>query len=231
MPFPVELDGHTFSRPPDLAVWVFDGARAGGFPERALARAAREGRLSRDEAVGLCAALVQTADPPVVVCGARLAAAVGEPTLARLLAVAVEALDVGTLLSLADDGRSVEDHLLEAAAALLTEDDAARAALLPRLRHAGLGAAEVRVLATRATAAELRALLPAALLEGLPPGTADALAAGLDREDEVAEALLDALVALPPADRARVWAACARAGLHRRRPEVEARLVGPIPEP
>lgn len=228
MPFPLDLDGNTFEAPPALAAWVFDAAKRGQFPERRLDWARREGRLSRDEAVGLAAALVQTADPVSVATGARFAVAVGDPALARLLAVAAEVLDVGTLLTSVDEeGTSVEDLLLAGAVSLLGDDADVRASLLVRLRNAGLAQLECQVLCTRGSPDEIAAHLPSVLVEGLPAGGAWGVATGLSREEPVREAILEALKALAPAARMRVYAEVASRGLLRRQPELETQLLTP----
>lgn len=229
MPFPVAYDGVRHDAPPSLAAAVFAAARSGRRPDVFVVRAAREGALSRDEAVGLCAALIQTQEPAAVAAGARAAAGVGDGALLRLLVVAAGSLDVGVLLTADADGRSVEDWLLDAAVALLGDEPDVRRALLDLLRPAGLVAHEVRVLALRGDADEIAAELPAALLEGLPPGAADPVARGLLRGGDVALALIAAVEPLSVADRRAAWAAAARHGAHRDHPDLEARWVGGSP--
>lgn len=213
MPFPCDVDGSSYATPQQLAAAVLTRARAGEQPERGLFAARQSESLSRDEAVGLCAALVQTGQPAAVATGARLAESLGDPALGPLLLLAHEALDVGTLLAVTVDGSSVEDCVLRAAAHLLPADHPRRVDLLGLLRNAGLTAAEIKLLARSATADELSRDLSAALIEGLPEGTAGALAQAARRSEAHADAVRAASARLSPEEQVVLLTALRRAGV------------------
>lgn len=213
MPFPATVDDQTFATPQALAAAVLQRANSKPDTDHVLAQAAQAGTLSRDEVVGLCAALVQTGRPVPVSVGARLAKRLGDPALCGLLLLAHSALDMGTLLQSAGDDTSVEDLLLGAAAALAGDNVEQRADVLSRLRVTGLGGDEVRLVARHGTAAEIALSLPSVLLEGLPPDTSESIATGLKRGGEVKQAILDALTTLGSADKTKVWMAARRLGV------------------
>lgn len=164
-----------------------------------------EGALDLDLAVGLVAALLQKQDEAGAVSeAARIAARLGRRELGELVLVSLEAFDTALLLhgDPMRPGRSVEDALLEAATALVDLDEATtRATLLPRLRHAGLIALEIDVVAVHGTPDEIGTWMPAVLVEGLPPEGPASLALGLARGGEATEALLRVLEEAPPAVR------------------------------
>lgn len=213
MPFPATVDDQTYATPQELAAAVLQRAQSKPDTDQRLADAAHSGVLSRDEAVGLCAALIQTGRPVAVAVGARLAKRLDAPALCSLLLLAHSALDMGTLLQTTTDDTSVEDLLLGAAAALAKDNTEQRADVLSRLRIAGLGADEAQLAARHGTAKEIAQSLPSVLLEGLPDNTADAIAAGLMRGGEPKQALLDALGVLDASDKARVWMAARQMGV------------------
>ncbi|MFT6146904.1 MAG: hypothetical protein ACJAZO_003260 [Myxococcota bacterium] len=213
MPFPATIDDKTFATPQELAAAVMHRAQHQPDTDHLLAQAAHAGVLSRDEAVGLCAALIQTGRPITVAVGARLAKRLNDPALCGLLLLAHTALDMGTLLQTAGNNTSVEDLLLGAAAALAADHADHRADVLQRLRNTGQGGDEIRLVARHGTAKEIAQSLPSVLLEGLPADTAESIAAGLKRGGEPKQALLEALTTLDTADKAKVWMAARRLGV------------------
>ena len=213
MPFPATVDDQTFATPQLLAAAVLLRAQTKPDTDHLLAQAAQTGVLTRDEVVGLCAALVQTGQPVAVAVGARLAKRLADPALCGLLLLAHSALDMGTLLQSAGDNTSVEDLLLGAAAALVTDNAEQRADVLRRLRITGLGGDEARLVVRHGTAAEIALSLPSVLLEGLPADCAESIAVGLKRGGAPKQAILDALSALDSADTAKVWMAARRLGV------------------
>ncbi len=213
MPFPAIVDDQTYATPQELALAVLQRAHNKPDTDHLLAQAAATGVLSRDEAVGLCAALVQTGRPVAVAVGARLAKRLDDPALCGLLLLAHAALDMGILLQSAGDDTSVEDLLLGAAATLAADNAEHRTDVLRRLRVTGLGGDEARLVAQHGTAKEIAQSLPSVLLEGLPTDCAGAIAAGLERGGEPKQAILDALRALNTADKAKVWMAATRLGV------------------
>ncbi|TNE83998.1 MAG: hypothetical protein EP330_31015 [Deltaproteobacteria bacterium] len=188
MTFPLSIAGRTVTDPPGLAALVRADAAAGGAilagqrPRDWVPALVRQGLLPAQLAVGLVAALLQDPSPSTLVECTHLARALGDRRLGTVLAAAVDAHDVGVLLVPGEEGRSVEDLLLLAAAELAEVDDAEfRGNLLDRLRHAGLASAELQVLARGGNAEEVRTWLPAILAEALPD--AAALASLLFRQD------------------------------------------------
>jgi hypothetical protein len=213
MPFPAIVDDQTYATPQALAAAVLLRAHNKPDTDHLLARAAETGVLSRDEVVGLCAALIQTGRPVAVAVGARLAKRLGDPALCGLLLLAHTALDMGTLLQTAGDDTSIEDLLLSAAAELADGNAEQRADVLQRLRNTGLGADEARLVVRHGTAKEIALSLPSVLLEGLPADTAESIAVGLKRGGEAKQAILEALTALDSSDKAKVWMAAKRMGV------------------
>lgn len=209
MPFPLVVGSRTFEDAPELALAVAADARAGGgtvipgeAPSMWVAGLVADGRLEPYLAVGLAAGMLRTTQPPLIAEGARLAARLGETQLAPLLPHALDAHDVGVLLSQDPviPGRSVEETLLRAWADLApVHDPVTRADLLARLRRASLGDVELAVLVRHGTADEIRRLLPDVLVEGLPAGGPAALADGVARGGDVADALREIAGALLPA--------------------------------
>ena len=213
MPFPATIDNTTYATPQELAAAVLKRAHEKPDTDHLLAQAAGAGTLSRDEAVGLCAALVQTGRPVPVAVGARLAKRLNDSALCSLLLLAHSALDMGTLLQTTTEDVSVEDLLLGAAAALAADHAEHRADVLQRLRVTGLGGDEIRLAAVHGTIAEIAQSLPSVLLEGLPSDTAESIATGLSRGGQFKQAILDALGSLNTSDKAKVWMAARRRGV------------------
>ena len=224
MPFPIAIDGQPYDTPRALAAEIMRRALAGKRPDRDLASAAQTGALSSAEAVGLCAALIQTGQPAPVAAGARLAKELGDSSLCRLLLLAHEALDIGTLLQATDEAVSVEDLILSAASSILPDDATLRAEVLRLLRHASLVADETRVLAKYGSPEEIAFGLPGVVLEGLPPNTAAPLAQALLRGEDIAQVITPVLQKLDPSDLATLWAAATRLGVHHTLPDLRERL-------
>ena len=213
MTFPVTVGDRVFPHAPALLAGVLVDARAGGGtiffeqpPSRWLLPLVDAGRLARETAVALAAALLRGADPAGVCEGARLAAPLNDARLLPLIRFAVEGHDIGLLLATDPlcPGQSVEDALLRAWAELAGWDDPAhRGTLLERLRNAGLAEAELGVLARCGTEEEVRMWLPIVLIEGLPPGGSEALAVGCARPEPIASLFRLAAEAFPGSARGR----------------------------
>lgn len=196
MSFPLNALQRTWAAPPDLAQSAHTDALAGGGtvvegqgPSTWVGALHDQELLTRELAVGLCAALFQADEPGPVAEAARLAEHLGGRELADLLRLGWQGLDVGLLL--AEDpfrpGRSVEDALVHALAATADlTDDAARADVLSAARNAGHPTVELRVLLAHSTEAEVLHWLPAVLQE---PN---------DDESEMIVALQDCLSASEP---------------------------------
>ncbi|MEZ4238459.1 MAG: hypothetical protein R3F59_20365 [Myxococcota bacterium] len=209
MSFPLTVGGREIPDPPSLATLVrMDAGAASGQvvpgkrPAEWVADLVADGALEQRLAVGLAAALIQHPAAETVCEGARLAVALGEPVLGRVILRALDAHDTGLLLGTdpADPAASVEDVLLRGGVALAElSDDAVRGALLERLRHAGLPGLEVAVLARWSTPEELRQWLPAVLAEALTEAGVAALADRLAVGDEGAEVVEHALADAPDA--------------------------------
>ena len=212
MSFPLTALQRTWAAPPDLAQSAHTDAIAGGGtvvegegPASWIGALHHDGLLSRELAVGLCAALFQADEAGPVAEAARLAEHLGGRELADLLRLGWQGLDVGLLL--AEDpfrpGRSVEDALVRALAATadLSNDDA-RSDVLAAARNAGHPTVELRVLLEHGSAPELRHWLPAVLLEPTDdePEVVQAVQAALTAAD-ASESLVRALQDLPPARR------------------------------
>lgn len=209
MSFPLRIGERLIPGPPALAQLVrADAATPGtvfeGQSPRDWVPALIDRKLlTLDLAVGLVAALLQDPSAPTLVECSHLARALGDPRLGDVLLSAVQAHDVGVLLLPGEDGHSVEDMLLIAAAQLSPATDAeVRGKLLEGLRHAGLPTAELAVLAKAGSAEEVRTWLPALLEEDLPDGTG--IAALLTRS-QTRESAIAVLLALEPPERRALW--------------------------
>lgn len=211
MPFPLTIGDLTAVDAPSLGQLVLADCRAGGGsvvaqqrPSRWVMDLVRDGTLDASLAIGLSAGLLQSNEAGPLAEGARLAQQLGDAKLGEMIGLLLDVLDVGILLTrdpLRGD-RSVEDTLLIAWADLAdAEDPEIRAALLTRLRNAGMGELETGVLVRRGTPHEIRTWLPAIAHEGVPRGAATAIAAGLARGGEVRAALEETLGQLPPSEK------------------------------
>lgn len=228
MTFPLTIGGQTVSDPPGLAALVRADAAAGGIvlagqrPRGWVRALVDKGLLPAQLAVGLVAALLQDDAPPTLVECAHLARSLGDERLGAVLLSAVEAHDVAVLLVPGEEGRSVEDVLLLAAAELVdATDPALRVPLLDRLRHAGLTAAELGVLARGGSPEEVRTWLPAILQEDLPDASALAL---LMLSPRTREATIAVLQDLETSARRTAWEA-ARAADRRIATDVRLRTT------
>lgn len=177
--------------------------------------------IGKDLAIALVAALLQDPTASTLTECCYLARALDSAELGAVLMSAVESHDVGVLLVAApgEQGRSVEDVLLLAAAELIDASDAKlRGPLLEQLRHAGLSRAELHVLARGATAEEVSIWLPAILLEDPIDGAslAELLLRSASRKPGIA-----ALNALDEPRRRALWDA---ARIADRRIAVDSRL-------
>jgi hypothetical protein len=206
MPFPLVVGDLTVPDPPALAALV--QAECGPVPVQVPGRRPAQwvmdlvesGALERRLAIGLSAALLQNAAAATVCEGARLARRLREPLLGPILVRALQSHDTGLLLQVdpAVDDTSVEDTLLAAAEDVADfADEGVRASFLEYLRHAGLPALEVRVLARWGSTFELETWLPAVLAE---PMTEDARAAlaGRRARGDAGSAVVARLVGEPP---------------------------------
>jgi hypothetical protein len=164
-----------------------------------VARLVAKGVIDLDVAAALVALVLASRDPAAVAEGARLGARLPPELLRSLFPSAIDAQDTGVLLHPDPflPARSVEDALLAAWAATVPDDITVRGHLLERLRNAGLPALEVSLLARFGTPAELRETLPQVFLEGVPPGTAEALGPLLTRGKDVLNAFRDVVAHLP----------------------------------
>lgn len=215
MPFPLRIGVQTFPNAPAFAQAVIEDCRSGGGsvvpglePSQWVPDLVRTGALEPDLAVALGAALLRARNPAAVAEGARIAMALGDSRLGEMLPNAVAGHDMGLLLH-ADPlrpGQSVEDALLRAWAAVgPLQDPDARGEVLERMRNASLSEAEIDIVASWCTPAEIRRWLPAIVIEGLPVATLPTLAAGFRRGADEALALCDGLAPLPRSARTRVW--------------------------
>jgi len=194
MSFPLTIGEHVVEDPPALAALVArDAAGPGGSvvvgqrPWEWILALVEQGALPTELAVGLAAALLQQPDAATIAEGARLASALHPSPLDELVVHALGAHDMLVLLQVdpAEPSRSVEDTLLHAAVAVAPLGAADhRAALLERLRNAGLSGLEARVLLTHGELWELRRWLPALRSEGLPSGSEELVAQRVARGDE-----------------------------------------------
>jgi hypothetical protein len=188
MPFPLVVGATALPDPPTLARVAAEDARDGGVLDGRPVHVwvldlVRRGELDRALAHGLCAVLIRSGTAEVVAEGARLARALGDPPMARLLQLAAEGLDAGVLLHPAGAEGSVEDVVLRGWVAIAEFDDpAVRARVLEKLRYAGLAREELRVLLLWGDDDELARWIPAIRAEGLgfdpAPLLAEAEAAG-----------------------------------------------------
>lgn len=236
MTFPLTIGGQTVSDPPGLAALVRADTAAGGIvlpgqrPRDWVPALVAKGLLPDQLAAGLVAALLQEDSPALLVECAHLARALHDTRLGPVLLAAVDAHDVGVLLVPGEEGRSVEDLLLLAATELVDANDPSlRKPLLDHLRHAGLTAAELAVLAGGATAEEVRTWLPAILQEDLPDAAA---LADLLLRDSTRAAAIEALMDLDVSQRRTAWEA-AREANRRIATDVRLRttLFPPYPRP
>ncbi len=211
MPFPITIGDLTAVDAPSLGQLALQDCRSGGGsvvpqqrPSRWIMDLVRQGALDGKLAIGLAAGLLQSNEAAALAEGARLAKDLGDAKLGEMIGLLLEVLDIGILLTrdpLRAD-RSVEDTLLIAWAELADSTDAeTRAALLTRLRNAGMSELETGVLVRRGTPEEIRMWLPAIAREGVPRAAATAVAAGLARGGDVRNALEETLGQLPPADK------------------------------
>ncbi|MFK7926831.1 MAG: hypothetical protein AB8H79_01490 [Myxococcota bacterium] len=219
MDFPRTIAGQHFESAPAFAVAVQADALAGGStivegarPTQWLAASLRAGEVDRTFVIALCAALMRNRAPVAVAEAAALAGACELSELSEVLSAAASGLDVGVLLfpdPNVEDG-SVEDALLTGWAAV--EQDVERCeGLLDRLRYAGLRDVELRLLMRLATPASIRARLPQILAEALPAEDAGALAMGMVRSSDVAQAIVKGASALNAAQRYAIWHAAVNA--------------------
>lgn len=197
------IAGVPFADAPSLARAVLDDAREGGGavvagqrPAVWLAVAVRAGELSRAQAIGLSAALVQSGDAAAILEVAELAVDLDLTELAPLLRAAHDALDLGVLLRAdprSSEG-SVEDALLSCWAALASSSDPANLReLLIKLRNAGLRPVELQVLLTHSTPALLAEWLPLFLAEPASAQEIEQILAVRQRSDQVAQVVEAAL--------------------------------------
>lgn len=231
MSFPLRIGDRLIPDPPSLARAVREDAGAGGgrvlpnqrprdwVPELVAAKL-----IPGSLAVALVAALLQDPSPATLVECTYLARALDGRDLGVLLAKAVEAHDVGVLLVAApgEDGRSVEDMLLLAAANLADVSDmAVRGPLLERLRNAGLTSAELAVLSRGGSAEEIRTWLPSILLEEVEDGST---VIGLLQRTPTRDATISALQSLELPARLAVWAAMKKADPKAATPQLQIQL-------
>lgn len=218
-PFPREIAGQSFPDAPSLARTVQEDAAAGGGrvvsgerPAVWLGRALRADEVERELIVGLSAALIRAARPASIVEAAQLASEHELVELAPVFAAALAGLDVGVLLHPDPRGEnvSVEDALLRAWSVVEGGDPARVTQLLDRLRHAGLRAEELAVLAQHAGPDAIRARLPPILVEALPVEDVTSLARALARGGAAADAVCRSADPLTGAQRYAVWHAAVR---------------------
>lgn len=203
MKFPLEVGEATFDSPMHLARAVLTDARTGeatlpgaDSPSAWLLMCLEDGTLEPDMVRGLAATLIQARLPGALTEGARVAAGAKMPEFADLIRLALDAHDVGLLLSPDPffSESSVEDVLLEAWVSLApVADPEVRAALLGRLRHAGLPRQELQVLLTSGDEDELDRWMPAVLSEGLDDHQIDALAQTIETDHGRREAVVGAI--------------------------------------
>ena len=194
---PPRLADQKISNARELGALFVADARAGGntvfggeAPHVWAGRLVQKGAIDLDVAAALVALILGSGDPATVAEAARLGAKLPPSLLQSLFPAAIDAQDTGVLLHPDPflPSRSVEDALLAAWADTAPESLGVRALLLDRLRNAGLPDLEVALLARRGTPEEIGATLPQVFLEGVPPGTAEALTPLLSRGDEVMDA-------------------------------------------
>jgi len=177
MPFPLTVGGRTVASPPELAALAqTDADGPGGTvvpgkrPCEWIPELVASGALELGLARGLGAALLQNANPTTVAEGARIAQALTPSPLDQLVLMALDVHDAVLLLQ-NDPARpefSVEDSLLRSAVEVAPlDDDATRAKLLMRLRHAGLPELELQVLLDHGSLVEVAHWMPALLEEGV----------------------------------------------------------------
>lgn len=216
MPFPLRVAGRRITTGQDLFQLVVADARARGAtvvagraPHQWVGDLVAAGALEAEVAAALVAVMLNGTDAGVVAEGARLAARVEHPMVKGLFPAAVDAQDVGLLLH-ADPfvpNSSVEDALLRAWATVApTDDEAVRKPLIERLRNAGLSDVETAVLVRHGTPAEIREVLPAVFIEGVPTGVPEALRGALDRDGAARAAIADVLGGLSKKARAQIAA-------------------------
>ena len=216
-PFPLTIAGVLFSSPAALRERVEAELRRGRSPLVEgqspavwLANAVRTGEMSHALCRSLAAALLSGGRYREVVEAARLAVLLDMGELAPMLHHAVEGLDVALLLRRVAVGRddSVEDELLRAWAAIEPGEDPLRvAALLRRLREAGLRALEIQVLGRSGTPELVEEHLPPILEEPLGSADVEALASLLIRGALVREVASAHAFAFAPEERGEVWRA------------------------
>lgn len=200
MSFPLSFQGHTFATAPALAQAVTADAEAGGgslfpgqCPPQWLLEMREQGLVETGLLVALAGHLLAARQPATAAVGARLTVVLDHPELVRMLSLALEGHDLGLLLQLdpLDPEHTIEDTLLDAAAATAGHAPDT-AALLTRLRNAGLPHLELAVLCEHAAEEQVRAYLPAALRDhqGDPGALLDTLSTRMPELSEWIDALL-----------------------------------------
>jgi hypothetical protein len=189
MSFPLTAGSHRVEGPAELAGLVRADAAAGGsvVPGERPSAWLLGLSLPRDLLVALCAGMLREPDAALVAEGVRLAVALHPSPTDPLVLGLLGHHDPALLLQHdpAQPGRSVEDTALWGAMQVTDlSDDAARAELLRRLRHAGLPQWEAAVLIPHGSLAELQRWWPALVSEGIVADHAEAVAARVARGDD-----------------------------------------------